>query len=86
MFGYAAAETLAQVLKQCGDDLSRDNVMKQAAALRDYQGSILLPGIKINTGRWDFRPIKHLQLVQFDGRSWQPIGDALETAFSKAQK
>jgi ABC-type branched-subunit amino acid transport system substrate-binding protein len=86
VFGYAAAETLAQVLKQCGDDLSRDNVMKQAAALRDYQGSILLPGIKINTGRWDFRPIKHLQLVQFDGRSWQPIGDALETAFSKAQK
>jgi ABC-type branched-subunit amino acid transport system substrate-binding protein len=86
MFGYAAAETLAQVLKQCGNDLSRDNVMKQAAALEDYQGSILLPGIKINTGRWDFRPIKQLRLVQFDGRSWQPIGDVLETAFSKAQK
>ncbi|MBR1287042.1 ABC transporter substrate-binding protein [Bradyrhizobium sp. AUGA SZCCT0177] len=86
MFGYAAAETLAQVLRQCGDDLSRDNVMKQAAALEDYQGSILLPGIKINTGRWDFRPIKHLRLVQFDGRSWQPIGDVLETAFSRAQK
>ena len=86
VFGYAAAETLAQVLKQCGDDLSRDNVMKQAAALQDYQGSILLPGIKINTGRWDFRPIKHLRLVQFDGRSWQPIGDVLETAFSRALK
>lgn len=86
MFGYAAAETLAQVLKQCGNDLSRDNVMKQAAALEDYQGSILLPGIKINTGRWDFRPIKQLRLVQFDGRSWQPIGDVLETAFSRAQK
>lgn len=86
VFGYAAAETLAQVLKQCGNDLSRDNVMKQAAALQDYQGSILLPGIKINTGRWDFRPIKHLRLVQFDGRSWQPIGDVIETAFSKALK
>jgi ABC-type branched-subunit amino acid transport system substrate-binding protein len=85
MFGYAAAETLAQVLKQCGNDLSRDNVMKQAAALQNYQGSILLPGIKINTGPWDFRPIKHLRLVQFDGRTWQPIGDVLETAFSKAQ-
>ena len=84
MFGYAAAETLAPVLKQCGNDLSRDNVMKQAAALENYQGSILLPGIKINTGRWDFRPIKHLRLVQFDGRSWQPIGDVLETAFSRA--
>ena len=86
MFGYAAAETLAQVLRKCGNDLSRDNVMKQAAALEDYQGSILLPGIKINTGRWDFRPIKHLRLVQFDGRSWQPIGDVLETAFSRSQK
>lgn len=86
VFGYAAAETLAQVLRQCGNDLSRDNVMKQAAALQDYQGSILLPGIKINTGRWDFRPIKHLRLVQFDGRSWQPIGDVLETAFSRSQK
>jgi branched-chain amino acid transport system substrate-binding protein len=82
MFGYAAAETLAQVLRQCGNELSRDNVMKQAAALKDYQGSILLPGIKISTGPWNFRPIKHLRLVQFDGRTWQPIGDVLETAFA----
>ena len=62
VFGYAAAETLAQVLKQCGNDLSRENVMKQAAALKDYQGSILLPGIKISTGPGNFRPIKHLRL------------------------
>jgi len=86
MFGYAAAETLAQVLKQCGNDLSRDNVMKQAAALKDYQGSALLPGIKITTGPWNFRPIKHMRLVQFDGRTWQPIGDVLETAFTGAGK
>jgi ABC-type branched-subunit amino acid transport system substrate-binding protein len=86
VFGYAAAETLAQVLKQCGSDLSRENVMKQAAALQDYQGSMLLPGIKISTGPWNFRPIKHLRLIQFDGRTWQPIGDVLETAFSNAQK
>jgi ABC-type branched-subunit amino acid transport system substrate-binding protein len=86
VFGYAAAETLAQVLKQCGNDLSRENVMKQAAALVDYQGSVLLPGIKISTGPWNFRPIKHLRLLQFDGRTWQPIGDVLETAFSNAQK
>jgi len=84
-FGYAAAETLAQVLKQCGNDLSRENIMKQAAALQDYQNSILLPGIKISTGPWNFRPIKHLRLVQFDGRTWQPIGDVLETAFSNLQ-
>ena len=86
MFGYAAAETLAQVLKQCGNDLSRDNVMEQAAALKDYQNSVLLPGIKINTGRWNFRPIKHLRLVQFDGHTWRPIGDVLETAFAGAGK
>ncbi len=86
MFGYAAAETLAQVLRQCGNDLSRENVMKQAAALKDYQGSVLLPGIKISTGPWNFRPIKHLRLVQFDGRTWQPIGDVLETAFAGTDK
>ncbi len=82
MFGYAAAETLAQVLRQSGNDLSRENVMKQAAALKDYQSSALLPGIKITTGPLNFRPIKHMRLVQFDGRTWQPIGDVLETAFA----
>jgi branched-chain amino acid transport system substrate-binding protein len=86
VFGYAAAETLVQVLKQCGNDLSRENVMKQAAALQDYRGSILLPGIKINTGPTNFRPIKHLRLVQFDGRTWQPIGDVFETAFSNVDR
>ena len=86
MFGYAAAEALTQVLRQCGNDLSRENVMKQAAALKDYQGSILLPGIKISTGPGNFRPIKHQRLVQFDGRTWQPIGDVLETAFASAGK
>ena len=82
VYGYAAAETLVQVLTQCGNDLSRENVMKQAAALKDYQARPLLPGIKVNTGQWDYRPIEHLRLVQFDGRSWQPIGDVLETAFA----
>lgn len=81
VLGYATAETLAQVLKQCGDDLSRENVMKQAAAL-DYQPSMLLPDLKITTGPWDFHPIKQLRLLQFDGRSWQPIGDVFEKAFS----
>jgi branched-chain amino acid transport system substrate-binding protein len=84
VYGYAAAETLVQVLRQCGNDLSRENVMKQAAALRDYQPSPMLPGIKINTGPWDFRPVEQLRLVQFDGRTWQPIGDVLETAVSNA--
>jgi ABC-type branched-subunit amino acid transport system substrate-binding protein len=86
VFGYEAAETLVQVLKQCGDDLSRANVMKQAAALKDYQGSVLLSGIKISTGPSNFRPIKQLRLVQFDGRTWQQIGDVFETAFSHVDK
>jgi branched-chain amino acid transport system substrate-binding protein len=81
LYGYAAAETLVQVLSQCGDDLSRENVMKQAASLRDYRGSVLLPGIAINTGPADFRPIKQMRLVQFDGNAWQPIGDVIESAF-----
>jgi len=82
LYGYAAAETLAQALQQCGDDLSRENVMRQAASLKDFQPAVLLPGIKINTGPDDFRPIKQMRLVQFDGRIWQQIGDVIETAFS----
>ncbi|TWC05188.1 branched-chain amino acid transport system substrate-binding protein [Bradyrhizobium macuxiense] len=84
VYGYAAAETMVQVLKQCGNDLSRENVMKQAAAIRDYQASALLPGIRINTGQ--FRPVEQLRLLQFDGRSWQPIGDVLDTAFTDARR
>jgi ABC-type branched-subunit amino acid transport system substrate-binding protein len=86
VYGYAAAETLVQVLKQCGDDLSRENVMRQAAALRDYEPSVFLPGIKINTGPENFQPIKQMRLVQFDGRTWQPIGDVIESAFSGVPK
>jgi branched-chain amino acid transport system substrate-binding protein len=81
LFGYAAAETLVQVLTQCGDDLSRENVMRQAAALKDFRSPILLPGIAINTGPDDFRPIEQMRLVQFDGGTWQPIGDTIESAF-----
>jgi len=86
MYGYAAAATLIQVLKQCGNDLSRENVMKQAETLSDFQPSVLLPGIKINTGQWDFRPIEQLRLVQFDGHTWQPIGDVLDTAFADEKR
>jgi ABC-type branched-subunit amino acid transport system substrate-binding protein len=86
LYGYAAAETMVKVLKQCGDDLSRENVIRQAEALTEYQGSVLLPGITIATGPGDFRPIKRVRLIQFDGRTWQPIGDVLESAFSDARK
>jgi branched-chain amino acid transport system substrate-binding protein len=81
VFGYAAAETLFQVLSQCGNDLSRENIMRQAASLRGYRSSVVLPGITFNTGPADFHPIKQLRLVQFDGTAWQPIGDVIESAF-----
>jgi branched-chain amino acid transport system substrate-binding protein len=81
VFGYAAAETLVHVLRECGDDLSRENVMRHAASLKAYQGSVTLPGITLNTAGTDFRPIKQMRLVQFDGSTWQPIGDVVEAAF-----
>ena len=81
IFGYAAAATLVQVLTQCGDDLSRENIMRQAESLKNYQSPIALPGITMNTGPADFRPIKQMRLVQFDGNAWQPIGDVIESAF-----
>jgi ABC-type branched-subunit amino acid transport system substrate-binding protein len=82
IFGYAAAETLVQVLTQCGDDLSRENIMRQAQSLKNYKNAIMLPGIAINTGPRDFRPIEQMRLVQFDGTAWQPIGDVIESAFA----
>ncbi|QHO77173.1 branched-chain amino acid ABC transporter substrate-binding protein [Bradyrhizobium sp. CCBAU 051011] len=85
LYGYAAAETLVQVLKQCGNDLSRENIMRQAASLKDFEVSVLLPGIKVNTGTDDYRPIKQMRLVQFDGRTWQLIGDVIDTAFTDGQ-
>jgi ABC-type branched-subunit amino acid transport system substrate-binding protein len=81
VFGYAAAETLFRVLSQCGNDLSRENVMRQAESLRGFHSSVALPGITFNTGPTDFHPVKQLRLVQFDGTAWQPIGDVIEGAF-----
>ncbi len=77
VFGYAAARTLIQVLKQCGDNLTRANVMKQAANLKDFDTGTALPGITINTSPTDFAPIKAMQLARFDGKTWVPFGDVL---------
>jgi hypothetical protein len=81
VFGYAAAETLAQVLKQCGNDLSPENIMRQSESLNNFRNSMALPGIVLNTSPADFRPIEQMRLVQFDGHSWQPIGDVFDGAF-----
>jgi len=82
IFGYATAETLAQVLKQCGDELTRENVMKQAASLHDLKLGLLLPGIAINTGPNDYAPIKQLQMAKFNGERWELFGPVINGAVS----
>jgi len=77
MVGYGVAQTLVQVLKQCGDNLTRENVMKQAASLKDFRSEVLLPGIKINTSASDFAPIAQLQLMKFKGEKWELFGDII---------
>ncbi|WOH81251.1 ABC transporter substrate-binding protein [Bradyrhizobium sp. BEA-2-5] len=75
--GYGVAQTLVQVLKNCGDDLTRANVMKQAASLKDFRTEALLPGIKINTSATDFAPISQLQLMKFKGEKWELFGEVI---------
>src|SRR3954462_14397913 len=75
--GYAVAQTLVHVLKHCGDDLTRVNVMKQAASLKDFRTEALLPGVKINTSPTDFAPISQLQLEKFKGEKWELFGDVI---------
>lgn len=79
VFGYAAAQTMVKVLQLCGDDLTRDNVMKQAASLKDFQPDTLLPGIKINTAADDFAPIEQLQMMRFKGKKWELFGDVISS-------
>jgi len=73
--GYGLAQTLIHVLKQCGDNLTRENIMKQAANLKDFRTEVLLPGIKINTSPTDFAPISQLQLMKFKGEKWELFGE-----------
>jgi ABC-type branched-subunit amino acid transport system substrate-binding protein len=75
--GYAVAQTMVQVLKQCGDDLTRENIMKQAANLKNFRSEVLLPGVMINTGPADFAPISQLQLMRFKGEKWELFGDVV---------
>jgi len=77
IYGYALARTMVQVLKQCGDNLTRENIMKQAASLKDFEPGVLLPGIKINTSPTDFYPIEQEQLMRFKGDTWELFGPVL---------
>ncbi len=77
VYGYSIAQTTVQMLKQCGDDLSRENVMKQAASLNNLALPMLLPGIAINTSATNFAPIKQAQMRRFDGERYVPFGPIL---------
>jgi ABC-type branched-subunit amino acid transport system substrate-binding protein len=79
MTGYNMAQTMVQVLKQCGDNLTRENVMKQAANLKNFRTTNLLPGIRINTSPIDFAPIKQVQLRRFKGDRWELFGPTLSS-------
>ncbi|MDB5521170.1 MAG: Amino acid/amide transporter substrate-binding protein family [Tardiphaga sp.] len=71
--GYSAAQTLEQVLKQCGDNLTRENIMKQAANLKDFRVGLLLPASRINTSATDYRVVTYMQLQRFNGTSWDDV-------------
>jgi branched-chain amino acid transport system substrate-binding protein len=76
-YGFGAAATIAQALKQCGDDLSRENILRQAANLKDFHAPLTLPGVRINTSPMNYSPIRQMQLTTFDGESWEPLGDLM---------
>jgi branched-chain amino acid transport system substrate-binding protein len=77
VYGYSVAVTLHQVLKQAGDQLTRENVMRQAASMKDYRVDTLLPRITINTSKDDYAPIEAVQLQRFNGKEWELFGDVM---------
>jgi branched-chain amino acid transport system substrate-binding protein len=77
MYGYTVAQGLVHVLKACGDNLTRENIMKQAASIQDLELGGLLPGVKVNTSATDFAPISQLQLMKFKGEKWDLFGDII---------
>jgi ABC-type branched-subunit amino acid transport system substrate-binding protein len=77
VYGYGAAQALVQALKQCGDEMTRANLMKQMAAL-DMEIGIYLPGIRIKTSPTDFAPMEQLRLMKFTGETWEPFGPLMD--------
>jgi branched-chain amino acid transport system substrate-binding protein len=82
VYGYGVAQTMVKVLQMCGDDLTRANVMKQAASLKNFAPDTILPGITINTSPTDFAPIKQLQMERFKGEKWELFGDIISSELS----
>ena len=78
--GFGLTYTMLQVLRQCGNDMSRENLLKQATNLKDFDNPVLLPGIKINTAPDNYRPIRQLQLMRWTGKTWDLFGDVIAGA------
>jgi branched-chain amino acid transport system substrate-binding protein len=76
--GFNDVAPLVQALRQCGDDLSRENIMRQAANLKDFRAPLLFPGILVNTSPTNYRPIRQMQLITFNGTNWEPFGEILQ--------
>src|SRR5918912_432205 len=79
VYGYNVAQALVHVLKACGDNLTRENVMKQAASIKNLELGGLLPGVKVNTSPTDFAPLSQLQLIRFKGENWERFGEILSS-------
>ena len=77
-YAYLSAQALMVVLRQCGDDLSRENIMRQATNLKDVALPTLLPGVRVNTSPTNYFPIRQVQLIRFDGKGWERFGDIIE--------
>jgi len=77
IYGYAVANLMTETLKRCGDDLTRANLMKQAASFQKYRVPLILPGILVNTSPTDFYPLQAVQLQRFKGETWELFGDVM---------
>jgi branched-chain amino acid transport system substrate-binding protein len=82
VYGYGVAQTMVKVIEMCGDNLTRENVMKQAASLKDFAPDTMLPGVKINTSATDFAPIEQLQMERLKGEKWELFGDIISGELS----
>jgi hypothetical protein len=76
--GYSTGQLIEQVLKQCGNDLTRENLLRQAASIRSLQLPMLVPGIRVNTTPEDYRMVNQLQLQRFNGKEWELIGSVVK--------
>jgi ABC-type branched-subunit amino acid transport system substrate-binding protein len=83
LFGYASAQTLVHVLEKCGNELTRENVMKQAANIKQFAPDTFYPGISITTSATDFAPVEQLQMIQFKGGRWEPVEGIVDARIAK---